>query len=309
MATNVIPFESAALPAHLRSAAAEVNADLTSGVGGGFPVLSILGKSFAVVRGKERETITMDVGGETMPAPWVDVVIIKANPHYSKIYYKEQYKPGDDTPPTCYSNSGKAPELDAKDPQHKSCDLCPHNAWGSRISEEGSKGKACQDARRVAVAPGGQLNDPMLLRVPPASLRPLAEYGEMLAKRKVPYNAVLTRLKFDSEMATPKLVFEPKGFLTEAQYNEVAETSNGSVVKHILGLGIVTDAVPAVTSKPAVQEVKAEAPVEKKPEPVPEKKATKKKEPAEEPEVQAVKKPEISVELDAELTALLSAQE
>lgn len=273
-------------------------------------MLSILGKSFAVVRGKERETITMDVGGETMPAPWVDVVIIKANPHYSKIYYKEQYKPGDDTPPTCYSNSGKAPELDAKDPQHKSCDLCPHNAWGSRISEEGSKGKACQDARRVAVAPGGQLNDPMLLRVPPASLRPLAEYGEMLAKRKVPYNAVLTRLKFDSEMATPKLVFEPKGFLTEVQYNEVAETANGSVVKHILGIGAVAEVVTESKAAPVVE--KKPAPVaEKKPEPVFEKKPVKKakEEPADEPEVKESLKPEVSVELDDELTAILSAQE
>jgi len=51
----LIPFESAGLPAHLRALdVATINGDLTAHAGTGFPVISIRGKVFAVVRDGER---------------------------------------------------------------------------------------------------------------------------------------------------------------------------------------------------------------------------------------------------------------
>ena len=49
--SNIIPFDSGNLPSHFKSGGAvSVNSDLTAHAGGGFPVISIKGKVFAIVR-------------------------------------------------------------------------------------------------------------------------------------------------------------------------------------------------------------------------------------------------------------------
>ncbi len=57
---NIIPFDSgSSLPAFLKKVdIAALNADLTAHAGGGFPVISIKGKVFAVVRDGDREMKT-----------------------------------------------------------------------------------------------------------------------------------------------------------------------------------------------------------------------------------------------------------
>src|SRR5690606_11680321 len=108
------------------------------------------------------------------------VVIVKANPNLSKTFYKNGYEEGSAEKPTCYSHDGLKPAADAAEPQASACLACPHNVWGSRVTENGSKGKACQDYRRLCVVPSGQLDRPMLLRVPAGSLKDLVAYGDML---------------------------------------------------------------------------------------------------------------------------------
>jgi hypothetical protein len=124
---------------------------------------------------------------------------------------------------------------DAQAPQSKSCATCKHNQWGSKITENGKKVKACSDSVRLAVAPAGSLNDPMLLRVPPATIRPLGEYGQMLSKKNIGYQMVVTKIAFDKEAESPKLTFRPVGFLDEAAFAEVQEVADGDTVRNILG--------------------------------------------------------------------------
>jgi hypothetical protein len=132
--------------------------------------------------------------------------------------------------------------------------MCKHNQWGSKVSEDGKKLKACQDARRVAVAAAGRINEPMLLRIPPASLRPLHDYAQMLGKRGVGYNAVVTKIKFDPDAATPKLVFEAKAFVSEEQFEQVQEAVNDPMVEQIVAVG-VPFADEFDTPKPAHREI------------------------------------------------------
>lgn len=261
MSTNIIPFESAKLPAYLQADPA-ANADLTSNVGQGFPVISIKGKTFTIVRDGER-TILPNPKDPDSPATSIDVVIVKANPHLSKIFYLQGYVDGSDSKPDCYSVNGDAPELDAEKPQAKACATCPNNQWGSKITDQGKKGKKCQDNRRIAVATPGQLNDPYLMRVPPASLGPLAEYGQMLAKRGVKYNVVVTKVSFDPEQATPKLVFKPVGFLDEAGVKQALETTASDTTEKIVG-STYTEA-PAADEPAAPTNGKAPAPATTKP--------------------------------------------
>lgn len=242
--SNIIPFESGNLPAYMKAFnVEELNQDLTSHSGGGFPIMSIKGKIFTLVRDGERKVLPNPKDPES-PATSIDVVILKANKGTSKVYYAKGYSEGGEAmKPDCASNQGEKPDAGVKSPQAKSCAVCPHNQWGSKIGENGGKGKACQDSVRIAIASPAQLNDPMLLRVPPASIRALGELGQSCAKRGVSYNAVITKISFELESPTPKLSFKPVGFLPEEAFAQVQQVVTSDVVKNILGGGFTSEAL------------------------------------------------------------------
>lgn len=223
------------LPAHLRAAEEllDSNNELSGGVGMGYPVISYKGKSWAVNAGGQRQVILDPRTGD--PAGSIELVILKANPHLSKVYYPSGYVEGSEEKPACYSNDGIAPAADALNPQSNKCATCPNNAWGSRTTENGSKAKACADSRRLAVAPAGELDRPMLLRVPAATLRDLAQYGEALKRRRAPYQAVVTKIGFDPSVAHPQFVFKAQRWLTEAEFAKVNELLGSEVVSQIVG--------------------------------------------------------------------------
>lgn len=225
------------LPANLAAlfGSDDDKSDLSGGVGLGFPIMSIKGKSWTIVRGKERQVIR---NAEGDPRASIEVVIIKGNKHLSKVFYKNGFVEGSAEKPTCYSNDGSAPAADAAEKQSTSCATCKNNQWGSRIGDGGQKGKACSDSRRLAIAPAGLLNDPMLLRAPAASLKPLMEYNEDLTKRNRKYNLVVTKLGFDPEAASPKLTFKYVRDVTTEEAIKIAESIQLDATTKILADGI-----------------------------------------------------------------------
>lgn len=259
--SSIIPFESGNLPAYFKAVdVASLNSDLTNHSGGGFPIISIKGKIFTVVRDGVRQVLPNPKDPDS-PATAIDVVVVKANKGTSKVFYAGGYSEGgDQKKPDCFSNTGDRPDPSVKSPQAKSCATCTHNQWGSRTGENGGKGKACQDSVRIAIAAPGMLNDPMLLRVPPASIRALGEFGQACAKRGLPYNAVVTKLGFDMESPTPKLVFKPVGMLDDKGFAQVQDVAAGDTVANILGKVGSADALPAPTPKVEAEEAPAPAP-------------------------------------------------
>lgn len=247
---HMVPFEAPQLPAHIAALSGVSEDDLISGTGGGFPVISIKGKVFTIVRGEEKVLVKRP--GEDEPAGSIEVVILRANPALSKTYYPDGYVEGTADKPTCYSDDGIAPAKDAAEPQSQKCAICAHNQWGSKISENGSKVKACSDVRRLAVAPVGQLNDPMLLRVPAASLAPLGQYGDQLKKRGVKYPSVSTKVSFDFSVAYPALTFKPVAFLSEEMAAQVVDVMKSDIVTRIVGMSGINAAVQVV-AQPAEQ--------------------------------------------------------
>lgn len=277
--SNIIPFETnAKVPAYLRTAVPAGNV-ANFGSGGGFNTISIKGKVFHQVRGGEKTLIVKP--GTDEPVSGLEVVILGVGPegnNFSKVWYAKSYSEGDDAKPDCYSNDGIAPAADAVNPQAKKCALCPHNQFGSRITEAGKKAKECQDTKRLAVAAPDQVNEPFLLRVPAGSLKALREYGQFIAKRGVQESfAVVTRIGFDYTVAHPALTFKPMGWVSEDTYREAVEAAGGDLVQQIIGakeMGIVAgdpdDAEPfdtlgeapahvAETKKPASRSKKAAA--------------------------------------------------
>jgi hypothetical protein len=242
---NVIAVKNEALPVRATKKVANAFAAVLSQ--SGFDVLSIKSKVFTRVSGDIKETINNDDGE---PARNIETVIVAVNPHKSKVYYKGGYTEGSTDKPLCYSNNGIGPEADAQEPQAKKCATCPHNVFGSKITESGKKAKACGDSMRIAVAPADLSTDPMLLRVPAATLALLGQYGAFLAGKGYEPHEVVTRIGFDYTVAYPALTFKAVGFIEEGC--EVAEKitalKDTDLVKQIIG----------VLATPGAEDVEAE---------------------------------------------------
>lgn len=275
--SNIIPFESSNLPAYLTNSTGAPD-ELSSFAGGGFPIMSIKGKVFTLSRDGDHKVLPNPKDPDS-PATSIDVVVVKANAGRSKVFYAGGYSEGGERKkPDCFSNTGDRPDASVERPQSNNCATCKHNQWGSKIGDNGGKGKACQDSVRIAIAAPNQINDPMLLRVPPASIKALGELGSMCAKRGTKSYKVITKIGFDLQSPTPKLMFKPIGFLDEASVVAVEQIRESDVVANILGGGgHAHEATPAIAApssftaeEPEPAPAPAPKPVAKKAEPKPE---------------------------------------
>lgn len=253
---QIIPFDGGNLPAHFKNRSGSLNAEALSGLGGGgYPVISIKGKVFAVVKGGER-TVLPNPKDPDSPATSIDAVIIRMNAGTAKVFYLKGYDPesSEKQKPDCYSNDGVTPASDAANAQSKKCATCAHNQFGSARM---GKGKACADSKRLAIATADQINEPMLVRVPPASLQSLREFLKTLDNRGADYNQVLTKISFDMDAESPKLAFRPVGILDDKTYAQVTEMMETDLIRDITGgnLGVVHESM-------AEADVKETAPAE-----------------------------------------------
>lgn len=285
MAKDILASD-AQLPAHLRNRQAAMD-EWGSGQSHGFPVLSIRGKVFHVLRGDDAELVTDPQTGEQ--ATGIEIIVLKTHKGTAKTYYEKSYEEGDSEAPTCYSLDGIAPSADADDRQAKKCAICPHNQWGSRITDSGSKGKACSDTKRLAVAAAGTIDDPMLLRLPPMTLKPWDNYLKQLVRKGVNPNDVITRISFEASSSFPQLKFVATGFVTEEMAAEIrqCELDSGAVIDSITG-SILNDRaettnIPEPPEPDEDDEEEEEAPPPP-PKPKPKAKAKPKAKPAPEPE-------------------------
>lgn len=248
MTDVTVIHDNSHLPAHIAARFGNDlggNDDLAAGVSAGFPIISFKGKVWHIVRGGVSELVE---NSEGEPRASLDVVIVKANPHISKVYYPGGYTEGSNEKPVCFSHDGVVPDIGATDRQAEKCAVCPHNAWGSRITENGAKGKSCADSRRVAVVGIEALDDPMLLRIPAGSLKDLMAFADMLNKRRTPYQAIMTKIGFDHTVAHQKLVFTAKRFLTEAETDAIVEVMGSDTVSQIIGVGAGHAPAPAAAA-------------------------------------------------------------
>lgn len=229
-----------ALPAAARAklASGKLNTDLAGGITAGFAIVSLRGKNWRVKHhGEERVLMTPD---GRAPAYALEVVLVKASPHISKVWYEQGYTEGSNAPPDCWSVNGIAPDPASPKLQSRTCAGCKWNAWGSSRTQGGSgKGKDCADSKRLAIVPAGDIPNevhggPMLLRIPPASLGDVLAYANNLAQMGIPYNAVVTELSFDLQAEYPKVQFKALRPLSDADYAKVEELGGGGLVERIL---------------------------------------------------------------------------
>jgi hypothetical protein len=250
---------------------------LSTGISVGYPILRIKGKVWSITRGGNEPFVLMRPDGDG-PRNSIDVVLLAASQCVSKVFYETGYVEGSTSPPDCFSTNGVVPDASSTKKQSNTCAACPQNAWGSRITPAGKKAKACQDSKRVAVAPLGDIRNeafggPMMLRVPAASLTDFANYGDGLEGQGYRYYTVGTKMSFDANEAYPKLVFEPIRTLEDGEAEAVVELRKSAAVTSILAEDIggtqetyveptTTQVTPQVTApQPARTQPAATTPV------------------------------------------------
>jgi hypothetical protein len=221
---------------------------LDDGVGAGFARVTFKGKQWGYKYQGQNYPIPYPMpDGSVIPSPYLDIVILRASGHPSKAWYEGAYQEGNMGPPDCWSTNGVIPDQSAPKRQAKTCNGCPHNVWGSKVNRDtgqATRGKACMDMKRLAVVPVGDIENkgmggPMMLSVPPSSLKRLGPYQGMLETNGVNYCQVWTRVTFLSgpnAPAYPVFDFDAKAALNDEQAVKVIEMLEHPMIDRILDL-------------------------------------------------------------------------
>lgn len=246
---EIAKFNPAQTPAFARKGELSTLAKSLAGggVGGGGKRISIKGGVFRLMAdGKEITSID---------DRHLDVVIVNAAPKISRTYYAGQFVEGETKAPDCWSADGEKPDPTAENPQSSDCASCPMNVKGSGQGES----KACRFSQRLAVVLANDIGgDIMQLNLAATSIfgkeegdkRPLQAYARYLAAQNINPETLVTRLRFDTKAAVPKLFFQPVRWLEDDEYAIAVEK------------GQTTEAKMAVTmsvAKPKEQAPKLEA--------------------------------------------------
>lgn len=187
----------------------------SEGVSGSYGLIKYGGKTWSLqYRGVKYDFLRPD---DKTARGAIDVVIVRAATNLAKTYYKGGFKPGSKDPPLCFSNDGVRPDTASAEKQAPSCALCEHNKFGSRTTEDGKAAKSCGDHKRTAVlldpplakeVLGMELAEPLLLRIPAASLNDFAVFGDTMDRQGFALPTFVTRLSFDHTKNFPKFKFE-----------------------------------------------------------------------------------------------------
>lgn len=231
------------VPAHLQGYQTGVSTSLMAAVGSSFNRIGTKGSRFRqVLKG-----IEVGVWDEN----YLDVIFVGIVPTVSRKFYAAAYSQGgDNLPPTCYSVDGVVPAGEVHLKQSDKCGQCPQNIKGSKIGDNGTKGKACAYFRRIAVMLAGD-PDGILYQLDVAAMGlfgpshekdqryNLNDYAKALESRKMDAGTVVTRLSFDTDQSVPKLLFKPLRFIS-AEDVEVINALNKDEIKQYLEVSMAT---------------------------------------------------------------------
>lgn len=236
---------------------AAINDDFSGGIQSSnfLPQISIKGREFRLkIDGEETR----------LPDKSLNVFLISSRTSVSKTFYKGAWGGADSAgKPDCSSADGVVPDDNVDEPQNSNCQLCPNNAWGSKITATSNKGKACSDYKLLVVSLQAAPDTPFALRVPAASLKPFSAYIAKLKMAGVPANAAVTKLSF-SDAEYPQLEFDFVDTVKSKDdylvLTELAESSDVLEAVHIKPRAAIAPApaVAEVAAVPSVQPVVAE---------------------------------------------------
>lgn len=247
--SNIVEFNPSSAPSFVkRGELSAVAKALVGGNMGGGKRISIKGGVFRLLSdGKEIASID---------DRHLDVVIVNAAPKVSRTFYIGKFEEGNTTAPACWSADGETPDASSSNKQADSCATCPQNIAGSG---DGTS-RACRYSQRLAVVLANDVEgDVMQLSLPAQSIfgkeegdnRPLQAYARYMAAQGAGADMVVTRLKFDTRAAVPKLFFKALRWLTDDEYATATEKGQSREAISAVTMTVAqTDKAPAPQAAP-----------------------------------------------------------
>jgi hypothetical protein len=180
----------------------------------------------------------------------LDVVIVNAAPKVSRIFYAKKWDGDTSTAPDCWSSDGNVPDKNVTAPQGQNCADCEQNIKGSGNGDM----KACRYQQRLAVVLASDVEgDVLQLSLPATSIfgkevngkYPLQAYARFLAAQSISPEMVVTEMRFDTSVESPKLVFKPKRWLTDDEYVTVQEKGQSPEAVKAVEFSVGTPAAPS----------------------------------------------------------------
>ena len=257
MSKELTAFNPSKLPAFAKTIEiSDLARSLSGGGGGSFGKrISVKGGVFRLMSGSDEVAAIED--------RHLDVVIVQAAPKISRTYYAGSYEEGASKAPDCWSADGEKPDASAKEAQASNCASCPQNVKGSGQGDS----RACRFSQRLAVVVADDIaGDVMQLTLSATSIfgkeegdkRPLQAYARFLAAQSISPETVVTRLRFDTKAAVPKLFFQPMRWLSEDEYESVKEKSESKEAKQAVTMS-VSQSAGTKKAAPALAAPKEEA--------------------------------------------------
>jgi len=226
------------IPDYLKDLTGSATQQLLGGLGGeGRNRIGLKGNRFRLIQSGQEIAVKDE--------PYLDVIILGANAAISRTFYMGKFDPAVKAAPDCFSPDGVAPAKTAAKPQSSKCATCPQNEKGSKIFDNGTKGRACSFSKRLAVTMLGDTDqavyqlDAKALSifgdgVPSKGLYTLSEYSKLLGARGVKAEGVVTRVSFDTDSSVPKLFFTPQSFVSPEDYADISKLAKSAEVKTML---------------------------------------------------------------------------
>ena len=214
------------------------------------PSLTFEGKVWAIgLNGEKTKLIKKDADGDEQPIGVMRVVILDYAKRRGRAYYEGAYDPAKPGVPLCWSTDGNVPDEDVKEPCSAKCDTCEWSKKGSKISENNKAVTACSQHRMVVVVPANKLDfTPLRLKLAitsdydgqspdheAAGWYAFSGYTDMLRARQVSHTAmVVTKMKFDPNVAYPKVLFAADKPLKAEELKELIPIVKSEAVTSLL---------------------------------------------------------------------------
>ena len=285
MANALTLFDGGAVPAHVAAAQAEANITSKASV----DALTFEGKVWQInLAGKKTKLLKADEDGEMQPVQIFTGIILDYTKQRGREYFKGAYDPKKPAVPDCWSEDGVTPEAAATNKQSSACASCPMAKKNSHVGSDGKGTVACSQFRKIALIPATKIGEfpPLRLRIKITSdwdgnnaeknaatgWYAFQQYLDLLVSKGVSHTALLpTKIKFDTSVAYPKLLFSPgKNWVPADMWEEtIKPMANSDTVRELLAATYTPTAKTGTKALPADDdeetEVAAAIPAQAKP--------------------------------------------
>jgi hypothetical protein len=256
MTTSMTMFNAGAIPAHIANRQLSAATLALSSGNSVSKRISIEGGVFRMMVGGKEVAKNTDRS--------MNIAIVSTAPANSRVFYDPSvpYVRGQAAAPTCSATDGIKPNPGTKTPQASSCASCPQNVKGSGTN---GTSMACRFQRRLAVVLDNDLSGDVYQIILPATSifgkgdgtqqLPLEAYARMLHGNRVGVDSVITKMEFDTDSSTPKLLFSPVRFLEATEQEIVDRQSDTPEAEQAIGLNAYQMDTPAIAAPKAVAPV------------------------------------------------------